>query len=101
MGEQLVRFCNVEAEDDVELARLYLGLLPPVGTEVRIRGPKQEGCIGETDIITTKWVVDHHYWHITREWTKVPDGQGGVAEGWRHLVSMFVYLRKGRELTQP
>jgi hypothetical protein len=93
MNEQLISFVDADA-DDLEIARLYLNVLPPVGTEVRIRGNKQEGCIGETDIITTKWIVDHHYWHIDRTWTPVPDGRGGITHGWRHVLSAFVYLKR-------
>ena len=93
MAEQLVRFYDVDDHEEVEVARLYLSVLPPVGTEVRIRGPKQEGCIGETDVITTKWTVDHHYWHITRAWVRLD----GIAHGWRHLLTAFVYLRRVEE----
>lgn len=97
MSDQLVRFIDVADPDEKELARLYLDVLPPVGTEVRIRGVKQEGCIAETDVITTKWVVDHHYWHIDRTWTGMHNGRGGIAYGWRHLLSAFVYLRRMEE----
>ena len=99
MADQLVRFVNVADPEEISVAQLYLDVLPPVGTEVTIR---EEDVVDDDPKITwTRWIVDHHYWHIDRRWTGMPNGKGGIAHGWRHLLSAFVYLRRVEKQDHP